>query len=573
MDDLTVQNALFRSFDAVIRSQLDPQWHRIGPKTRQLVNDLATLRQLLTYLLSFDAVSFNQYLDTILASNTTNFTTGRAVVNQSPWLFLPAADTILETARERVYKKVAVQPDEATTARNAEQTKTSNAKAATAAQSGGKSRDGARRASRAPTANGDDEDEYWNDEENSIFENEALLAATESAPAVAPPSPTVEVAPLQEARAAESVVHDLTADDDAGNDNTAEAFRVPSYRNKGKERATTDIPEDMYVSRSAQLAPWTYWSPEGTIPVLEEQPKWFILRELLDEIENQIHWSPVSYDLDLDNAVNDTILIMTNSVRTVTTLRKYLSSIPELNRDAPVDSSTPYGGKDLLLARAAEYFLWKGTMGRMSRSIKTGEKTTVAGIEYEQNGAPIVGGAAAGERPGVSSARHLNGNNNSAGPSGVKTNHYESAALKRKSAYKHGQPIGKRRRIRGGGAGFNPNNRAATAQTKAPGGVSSNVFEREADELAASVAQSTAGGEAGIGGLPATLQEPDEEFDPVAFNEYFGLLETEQTIIIRAYAGDEDDRVLEELRPKYVIMYDPDPAFVRRLEVSALIDA
>lgn len=48
LDDLTVESAYFKSFDAVVRRQLDPVWHKVGPRTKQLVSDLATLRRLLT---------------------------------------------------------------------------------------------------------------------------------------------------------------------------------------------------------------------------------------------------------------------------------------------------------------------------------------------------------------------------------------------------------------------------------------------------------------------------------------------------------------------------------------------
>lgn len=57
-------------------------------------------------------------------------------------------------------------------------------------------------------------------------------------------------------------------------------------------------------------------------------------------------------------------------------------------------------------------------------------------------------------------------------------------------------------------------------------------------------------------------------FSELDFNNYFGIVSNEDLVIIRPYADDEDDRILEEIRPKYVVMYDPNPAFVRRLEVS-----
>ncbi|KAF9585212.1 hypothetical protein BGW38_003400 [Lunasporangiospora selenospora] len=68
IEDLTVDNALFKSFDVIIRRQLDPIWHRVSQKTKQLVGDLKMLRNLLGYLVTYDSVNFNLYLETILAT-------------------------------------------------------------------------------------------------------------------------------------------------------------------------------------------------------------------------------------------------------------------------------------------------------------------------------------------------------------------------------------------------------------------------------------------------------------------------------------------------------------------------
>jgi DNA excision repair protein ERCC-4 len=43
-----VEDALFKSFDAVVRSQLAPTWHRVPRSGKQIINDLRTLRKLLT---------------------------------------------------------------------------------------------------------------------------------------------------------------------------------------------------------------------------------------------------------------------------------------------------------------------------------------------------------------------------------------------------------------------------------------------------------------------------------------------------------------------------------------------
>ena len=38
-------------------------------------------------------------------------------------------------------------------------------------------------------------------------------------------------------------------------------------------------------------------------------------------------------------------------------------------------------------------------------------------------------------------------------------------------------------------------------------------------------------------------------------------------VLILPYDGDMDDRVLEEMKPRFVVMYEPNPAFIRRVEV------
>ena len=47
LSEVAIENALFKSFDSLLSRQLDPIWHRIGFKTKQLASDLKTLRKLL----------------------------------------------------------------------------------------------------------------------------------------------------------------------------------------------------------------------------------------------------------------------------------------------------------------------------------------------------------------------------------------------------------------------------------------------------------------------------------------------------------------------------------------------
>lgn len=55
------------------------------------------------------------------------------------------------------------------------------------------------------------------------------------------------------------------------------------------------------------------------------------------------------------------------------------------------------------------------------------------------------------------------------------------------------------------------------------------------------------------------------------WEEPYGLLEPVDTVIIRPYGGEDDDILLNELRPRFVVLYEPNLAFIRRLEVSFVL--
>uniref|UniRef100_A0ACD5VIP6 Uncharacterized protein n=1 Tax=Avena sativa TaxID=4498 RepID=A0ACD5VIP6_AVESA len=94
VEDLTVDKGLFKSFDEIVRRQLDPLWHTLGKKTKQLVADLRTLRKLLDYLLRYDAVTYLTYLDTLRVSEGV----------RSVWILADSSHKIFELAKRRVYQ-------------------------------------------------------------------------------------------------------------------------------------------------------------------------------------------------------------------------------------------------------------------------------------------------------------------------------------------------------------------------------------------------------------------------------------------------------------------------------------
>ncbi|SPO26665.1 related to RAD1 - component of the nucleotide excision repairosome [Ustilago trichophora] len=411
-DDFSIEHAIFRAFDVVVRRQLDPIWHKVSAKTKQLVGDLTTLRNLLNYLLTYDAVTFNSYLETILASSTTTFK-GTARQNQSAWLFMDAANVIFHEAKRRVYT--------------------------------------------------------WNE------------------------APVQQMAPAD---------HQDYADDE-------EALQQA----EGGQPSRPD---------HASTGP----VPPEVEPVLEENPKWHLLQEVLDEVEQEIH-----FNVDAsDSGAGNTILIMCGSERTSMQLRQIISTMDECPPGEP--------GKKLMQQLLRSYFLWKGGLGKLNTDQK----------DASGNG-----------------GESRTAQNTAQGSSSAQTGPINEA-LKRKLAYQKGQQssANKRRRQRGGSSAQHAGGRFSSA-TDAVGQAS---FQAEVAQVSDFIASTANGNESGASTLDAIeADQITDDIDEVEFDAFFGMLSMENLVVVRSYRGDQDDKVLQELRPRFVVMYDPDPAFVRRVEV------
>ena len=366
MDDWTIDSALHKSFDVIVRRQLDPIWHRVSYRTRQIVNDLSVLRSILHALLTYDAVSFNKYLDTILAAHQPPPGSNRQ--NQSPWLFLDAANTIFETAKRRVYTGKPIE-----------------------GEAGG---------------------------------------------------------------------------------------------------ATGALPDSLR-------------------PVLEEQPKWGVLADVLEEIERDAYFNPGFRD---DS--NGTTLIMCSDQSSCRQLREYLQNMhvhPEQALDDDgVDSSEsrPKPSATFVMRRKLRNYLnWKKAFARVSASLFTENQKVLEGFN-DQRGANGYGGKG---------------------------------------------PPNKRRRVRGGsaaaaGGGRPVNSGMQMAEDK----------ESQVASLLADIQPQEMDGE----------QKEEIVLDPLEnMEDYFELYEMNDLLVIHPYEGDLDEHILEEIRPRYVIMYEPDAAFIRRVEV------
>ena len=94
--DVSIENCVSKNFDLAISRQLDQDWHRIKPETKQLISDLRTLRSLLQYLVQYDCVNFWKLIQSIKAMSA-------ASRHPSMWLLQPTGEILFQKAKERLY--------------------------------------------------------------------------------------------------------------------------------------------------------------------------------------------------------------------------------------------------------------------------------------------------------------------------------------------------------------------------------------------------------------------------------------------------------------------------------------
>jgi DNA excision repair protein ERCC-4 len=245
-------------------------------------------------------------------------------------------------------------------------------------------------------------------------------------------------------------------------------------------------------------------------PVLEELPKWSVLSEVLAEIEHDAYLHPVRMDQS-----NNTILIMCSDQRVCRQLREYVGTMhskiaQRFDSKEDDDPSEDKPSAELMMRRRLrDYLNWKRSLSNVNKNLsQSGED----------------------DRPG---------------------NPSESSAAQ--SAHQGRPPPNKRRRVRGGGAvtsaaGRVPNSSVQT-DVELPGQVVSLLSEIEPTEV-------------------EEMQKEEVIVDELEdMEDFYELYDMNDLVMIHPYDGDMDEHILEEVRPRYIIMYEPDPAFIRRVEV------
>mmetsp|Transcript_10571 Transcript_10571/g.17665 ORF Transcript_10571/g.17665 Transcript_10571/m.17665 type:complete len:1008 (+) Transcript_10571:72-3095(+) len=96
---LGLRESLFQSFEAELRQAIDPVRMSLGPRTRQMSQDLSSVRKLLLSLLRCDAVEFHALLEGITGAGAEQDRR-----DMPAWLFSPDAQALTELAKARVYQ-------------------------------------------------------------------------------------------------------------------------------------------------------------------------------------------------------------------------------------------------------------------------------------------------------------------------------------------------------------------------------------------------------------------------------------------------------------------------------------
>lgn len=104
-----IDNLHDNDFVTRVRLSLESQWHRISWTSKQLVYDLATLKELLLGLLRDDSLTFYQRVQGIVDTNLRSSGAGTMnATTMSPWLMMDEGTTITSYAKERALGRVTV---------------------------------------------------------------------------------------------------------------------------------------------------------------------------------------------------------------------------------------------------------------------------------------------------------------------------------------------------------------------------------------------------------------------------------------------------------------------------------
>ncbi|KAL7419755.1 DNA repair protein RAD16 [Cryptotrichosporon argae] len=559
LEDLNVRNAQFKSFDTIVRMRLKPVWHKVGAKTKVHVAAMTELRNLQTWLLEYDSATFASYINTLQRQhyNAEKLTSGPGR-HLHDWFNAKAAATLVEASQLRVSRPaIRIEGSASTMPPDGETHRESNT-----------------------TTNGQTARDEYADEMDALHElEERRDRPVGGAPIVVDDDEGADEVMLEFATQTQTVPqNEDLADDETGDDvedtlnEVTDAPAPPVFK-----PLTFSLDEDLSKRVQSRVR-------KGHEPVLEEQPKWSLLARILKEIEDTIARVAESH---VDQPGTNIVLVMTSSDRTCLQLRQYLTTMQKT--DPPFGARAGRKMMETLFLSNWQHEKNGERLANPSRmdGARGGDevKTSKGGMEEKLEEAGRRRGIPAYKRrrrragAPESMGRYGNGNKESD----------KLARLKAHSAFAFdGSDVSENVQMQwalGASAQAAPNRPAPTRL------VNSDSNEDDDDDLVPvnatgststsarppSVMPIVTDASSSLLARAGIIEEADLASHFQAFLrerglmeedwEEYGLLAPEDSVIIRPYGGEDDDILLQELRPRFVVMYEPNLAFIRRLEV------
>ncbi|WRT65456.1 uncharacterized protein IL334_002399 [Kwoniella shivajii] len=546
LEDINVRNAQFKNFDTIVRMKLKPVWHKVGAKTKIHVAALTELRNLHTWLLEYDSATFASYINTLQRQHfqAEKLPTGPAR-HVHDWFNAKSASKLVEASQARVSRRAPVMDNEH------EDGPPTSAKIREGTESIAEGVD-------PPEGEFMDEEEVLRESEQTARNVEMAVEDSEE--------DIMEVFATQTQTVPQS--RDEDEDEDMvevggnGDDDSEETLR----------EATGDAPpvfRPVLVGLEESLSKSvTKRLRKGQEAVLEEQPKWSLLAKVLKEIEDTIARVTESH---ADTPGTNIVLIMCSSDRTCLQLRQYLTTMQ--NTDPPFG---PHAGKRMM------------------------ETLFLSNWQHEKNGERL---------SDPNKMRGEEGDEVTVKRGEMEAKRLEDAKRRANNTGRGRTPAYKRRRVRGGAAAAIAAPRLADMERdhketlmKAQSAFAGGDENMEDPQMQWALAESSRGaGSSGAAPDPSSALlarsgvVEEQDLDPTTssltfssaatsnqladssgydyglmpenFEDEYGLLAPADTVIIRPYGGEDDDILLQELRPRFVVMYEPNLAFIRRLEV------
>ena len=92
---MSVENAISKTFYKLLQKELDPVWHQLSWRTKQLVEDMKTLHSILVYLTRYDCITFHAFVSALKTTDN--------AMKSGGWMILDAAENLFATAELRVF--------------------------------------------------------------------------------------------------------------------------------------------------------------------------------------------------------------------------------------------------------------------------------------------------------------------------------------------------------------------------------------------------------------------------------------------------------------------------------------